>query len=126
MVQLKTIIVDDKWLIRSELKYMLSRYPSIKVVGEAENADEAIRLITEQKPDAVFLDIQMPGSSGFDLLDNLDIDFKLVFISAFKKYITEAKKYHPVEFLLKPINAEKLSKTINKLKKAMAIEGDGG
>jgi len=120
--QLKTIIVDDKWLVRSELKLLLSQYPSIDIVGEAGNIEEAEKLIAEEKPDVVFLDIQLPENTGFDLLDKLDVDFKIIFISAFNKYIPEAKKYHPVEFLLKPINAEKLSKTIKKLEKALAIE----
>ncbi len=122
MSQLKTIIVDDKWLVRSELKLLLGQYSSIDIVGEAGSVEEAMQLIAEQKPDAVFLDIQLPEYSGFDLLDKLDVDFKVIFISAFNKYIQEAKKYHPIEFLLKPINAEKLSKTINKLEKAIALE----
>ena len=123
MSPLKTIIVDEKWLIRSELKLLLSKYPNIDVVGEAENAEEAIRLFTEKKPDVVFLDIHLPEYSGFDLIDKLDIDCKIIFISAYNKYRAEAKKYHPIEFLLKPISAEKLSRTIKKLEKAMAFEG---
>ena len=123
MSPLKTIIVDDKWLIRSELKFLLSKYPNIDVVGEAENAEEAITLISEQKPDAVFLDIHLPEYSGFDLIDKLNIDCKIIFISAYNKYRTAAKKYHPIEFLVKPISAEKLSRTIKKLEKVMAFEG---
>ena len=125
MYQYRTVIVDDKWLIRTELKYMLSKYPSIKVIGEAETAAEAFELISETKPDVVFLDIQMPDFSGFDLLKKLNYKFKVIFISAYKQYMEESKKYHPVDFLLKPINVRKLSTTIQKLQETMAPEGKG-
>ena len=119
----KTIIVDDKWLFRSELKYMLEKDPSIKIVGEAENVDEAIKLISEKKPDVVFLDIHMPGLSGFDLLDTLNVEFKVIFISSYKQYMEKAQQYDHVDFLLKPINVKKLSRTIQKLKRSLALNG---
>jgi two-component system LytT family response regulator len=118
--QYNAIIVDDKWLFRSELKYMLREYPSINIVGEAGNTAEAMDLISEQKPDVIFLDIQMPGFSGFDLLDKIDSEFKVIFISSYKQYQETALKYNPVDFLLKPINSRKLSKTIQKLQESFA------
>ena len=66
MNPLKTIIIDDEWLVREELKTMLEQYPEIKVMGEAANVPQAIDLVKEVKPDVIFLDIQMPGASGFD------------------------------------------------------------
>lgn len=125
MCEYRTVIVDDKWLIRTELKYMLSKYPNIKVIGEAETATEAFELISETKPDVVFLDIHMPDFSGFDLLKKLNFTFKVIFISAYKKYMEESQKYHPVDFLLKPINVKKLSMTIQKLQETVAPEGTG-
>ena len=116
MDHLKAIIVDDIRLIRTELKHMLSEYPEIKVVGEAANADQASQLVSDLKPDVVFLDIHLPGHSGFDFLSNFNVDFKVIFISAFhNKYSKDAQKYKPVDFLMKPINKQKLSKAIQKL-----------
>ena len=83
MDQLKAIIIDDMRLIRTELKHLLSEYPDIKVVGEAANADTAVQLVFTLKPDVVFLDIYMPGQSGFEFLDNVKRDFNVIFISSF-------------------------------------------
>jgi len=113
MTPLKTIIVDDEWLIRSELKYMLNQYSKINVVGEAASLAEAIQLIQETIPDVVFLDIQMPGGSGFDLLEQVDVRFKIVFITAFDHYMKEARKLKAEAYLMKPISMERLSKVIN-------------
>ncbi len=116
MDQFKTIIVDDVRLIRKELKNMLNKYPNIQVVGEASNGEEAIQLISEVKPDLVFLDIHLPKLSGFDLLDRIDVDFKVIFISSFyDKFSAKAQHYNPVDFLMKPINKEKLSRAIGKI-----------
>ena len=116
MEPLRTLIVDDVRLIRVELKMILSDYPEIEVIGEASNVREAKYMISELKPDVVFLDIQLPGPSGFDLLDQIEVNFKLVFISSyFDQYYEKAKKYNPVDFLTKPISKEKLVTAISKL-----------
>ena len=116
MKQLKTLIVDDIRLIRVELRMILNEYEVFDIIGEASNVEDARTLISELKPDVVFLDIQMPGLTGFDLLDEIDIDFKLVFISSyFDQYYEKATKYAPVDFLTKPINKDKLETVINKL-----------
>ncbi len=116
MEPLRTLIVDDVRLIRVELKMILSEYPEIDIIGEASNVREAKYLISELKPDVVFLDIQLPGPSGFDLLDRIEVNFKLVFISSyFDQYYEKAKKYNPVDFLTKPISKEKLVTAISKL-----------
>jgi two-component system LytT family response regulator len=126
MSPIRALIVDDKWLVRSELRYMLKPYVNIEIIGEAENGREATQLIQDEKPDVIFLDIHLPDDSGFDLVERLKPDCKIVFISAYNKFLTEAKKYRPIEFLLKPINAKKLSKTIEKLEKALAEDPIGG
>lgn len=115
MNRLKTLIIDDEWLIRSELKTMLDQYPNIDVIGEAANVMEAIKLYEAMKPDLVFLDIHMPRGSGFDFLDQVNGDFKLVFITAFDQYLDEAKKYQAIDYLMKPISKDKLLKVIQKL-----------
>ncbi len=111
----KTLIIEDEWLIRAELKSMLSHYPHIQVVGEAASMAEAIKLYNQLKPDLVLLDIQLPGGSGFDFLDRVNGHFKLVFITAFDQYLEEAKRYQALEYLMKPISKRKLSKVIQKL-----------
>jgi two-component system, LytTR family, response regulator len=111
----KILIVDDEWLIRSELRDLLTQYHNIRVVGEAGSVDDAERLIDDIKPDVVFLDIQMPGKSGFELLDRRGRTFQVVFISAFNQYMEAAQKYNPVDYLLKPISKPQLAQVIQKL-----------
>jgi len=115
MNRLRTLIIDDEWLIRSELKTMLDQYPNIDVIGEAANLNEAVKLCEALKPDLVFLDIHIPGGSGFDFLSRVNGDFKLVFITAFDQYLDEAKKYRAIDYLMKPISKDKLSRVIRKL-----------
>ena len=119
MKRLKALIIDDVRLIRTELKMILRDYQEIEVIGEAGNVNDTLKLIREQKPDVLFLDIHLPGPSGFDLLDIIDVDLKIIFISSyFHKYSTKAKKYNPVGFLSKPISKEKLSEAIKKINRA--------
>lgn len=115
MNRIKTLIIDDEWLIRSELKTMLTQYSNIDVIGEAANVTEAVKLCTDLKPDLVFLDIHIPGGSGFNFLSRVNGDFKLVFITAFDQYLDEAKNYRAIDYLMKPINREKLARVIQKL-----------
>ena len=115
MNPIKTLIIDDEWLIRTELKNMLMQYPNITVIGEAANITDAIKLHNDLKPDLVFLDIQLPGGSGFDFLSRVNGDFKLVFITAFDQFLNEAKQYRAIGYLMKPISKDKLSRVIRKL-----------
>lgn len=115
MNRIKTLIIDDEWLIRSELKTMLVQYPNIDVIGEAANVMEAVNLCEAMKPDLVFLDIQLPGGSGFDFLARVNGSFKLVFITAFDQFLNEAKQYRAIDYLMKPISKDKLSRVIRKL-----------
>lgn len=115
MNPIKTLIIDDEWLIRTELKDMLMQYPNIDVIGEAANLTDAIKLHNDLKPDLVFLDIQLPGGSGFDFLSRVNGDFKLVFITAFDQFLNEAKQHRAVDYLMKPISKDKLSRVIRKL-----------
>ena len=115
MNPIKTLIIDDEWLIRTELKDMLMQYPNINIIGEAANIDDAIKLHNDLKPDLVFLDIHMPGGSGFDFLSRVNGDFKLVFITAFDQFLNEAKQYRAIDYLMKPISKDKLSRVIRKL-----------
>jgi two-component system LytT family response regulator len=115
MQPLKTVIVDDEWLVRSELRTMLAGYPEIAVAGEAANVEQAIPLIRAIQPAVIFLDIQMPGASGFDLLDQVDTAAKIIFITAYDKYALRAFEVNALDYLLKPISTERLQKAIKRL-----------
>ncbi|MDZ7292724.1 MAG: LytTR family DNA-binding domain-containing protein [candidate division KSB1 bacterium] len=116
MQPLKTIIVDDEWLVRTELKTMLASHPELAVVGEAGDVAQAIPLIQNTQPEVIFLDIQMPGASGFDLLEQTDITAKIIFITAYDKYALRAFEVNALDYLLKPISKERLAKAIQRLR----------
>jgi two-component system LytT family response regulator len=122
MNQLRTLIIDDEWLIRLELRKMLSQYPSINVVGEAANLTEAVRALKETKPDLVFLDIQMPGGSGFDFLEQVEINFKIIFVTAYTQHFARATKYQAIDYLLKPISQERLARAMQELSNCLHSE----
>lgn len=112
---LKTIIVEDEKTSREILKNYLSKYcPSVEIVGEAENIDEALVLIRNNELDLLFLDVEMPYGSGFDLLDKFDkIDFEVVFVTAYNQYAIDALNNHASYYLLKPISIDELIKSVD-------------
>jgi two-component system LytT family response regulator len=109
------IIVDDERLARNELKKMLTEYAEIEVIGEAGHADEAVKLIEELGPDILFLDIQMPAKTGFDLLAELDTVPTVIFTTAHDEYALKAFEVNALDYLLKPIDPKRLSDAIQKL-----------
>lgn len=113
--QIKAVIVDDERLIRKDLRKMLAKYPEIQVVGEANNVEKAIEVIKETKPDVVFLDIRMPGGSGFELLDRIEVTFKVIFITAYDEYAIRAFEVKALDYLLKPIHPNRLAEAIRRL-----------
>lgn len=116
MKMIKTIIVDDERSARLELKRALSAFPDIQVIGEAANADEAELLITERMPDLVLLDVQMPGRSGFELLESLSGIPMIIFVTAYDKYAFKAFEVSAIDYLLKPVRDERLVKTIDQVR----------
>ena len=115
---MRAIIVDDERLARNELKRLLENFPSIEVVGEAANTEEASQLIEELQPDVAFLDIQMPTMDGFQFLDHLiNRDFPVVITTAYDEYAIKALKHEAIDYLLKPIDSDDLNQTIEKIKK---------
>lgn len=114
---LRAIIIDDEPKGRSILQKLMALHaPLLTVVGMAANADDGLALIDSHKPDVVFLDVEMPGKSGFDLLRELgNISFKVVFVSAHNHYSLKAIKFHAFDYLLKPIDVDELKQTIAKL-----------
>src|SRR3990172_3700265 len=112
---MKALIVDDERLARVELKRLLQPFKDINVVGEAVNVEDALEKITQLSPDLIFLDIQMPGKSGFDLLEELDSVPTVVFTTAYDEYALKAFEYNALDYLLKPIEPKRLEETVNKL-----------
>ncbi len=112
---MRALIVDDERLARKELMKLLEEHPSIEVVGEATNADEADKMIEELNPDLLFLDIQMPGQTGFQLLESLDAVPLVVFTTAYDEFALKAFEVNALDYLLKPITAERLSDAVNKI-----------
>lgn len=115
MNKIKTILVDDERLARTELKNMLSSFENIQVVAEAENVTEAIEAIKKHNPDVIFLDIQMPGESGFDLVSKLQTNAKIIFVTAFNEYAIRAFEVNALDYLLKPINPDRLKSALERL-----------
>jgi two-component system, LytTR family, response regulator len=112
---MKAIIIDDERLARVELRRLLTPFKEINIVGEAVNVDDALKKISELNPDLVFLDIQMPGKNGFELLEELDSVPKVVFTTAYDEYALKAFEYNALDYLLKPIEPKRLEETIKKI-----------
>jgi len=102
-------------LSRIELISMLKHFENIYVIGEADNVDLAIKQIEEHKPDLVFLDIQMPGKSGFDLLDEIEVEAKIIFVTAYDEYAIRAFEVNALDYLPKPVSQERLTKTVERI-----------
>lgn len=118
---MKALIVDDERLARKELIGLLQAYDQVEVVGEAANADEAEQRINELRPDLVFLDINMPGRDGFQLLESLDHAPHVIFVTAYDERAVDAFKVNALDYLMKPIDPARLEAAVAKLPKV----GDG-
>jgi two-component system LytT family response regulator len=114
-VAMKALIIDDERIARVELRRLLTAHPEIEIVGEARNGNEALKQITALRPDVVFLDVQMPGMSGFELLERLDEPPQVVFTTAFDQHALKAFEANALDYLLKPIAPERLANAVRKL-----------
>ena len=113
--QWRTIIVDDERLARQKLRSMLAAHPEIQIAGEADSVETAMQLIAQTQPELVFLDIQMPGESGFDLLNRLTQPIRVIFVTAFDEYAIRAFEVNALDYLLKPVNPERLAAALARL-----------
>src|SRR6476659_8154429 len=114
---MKAIIIDDERLARTELSKLLQDFPEIEIVDEASNADEGIQKIENHNPDLVFLDIQMPGKTGFDMLSELDHSPQVIFTTAYDEYALKAFEVNALDYLLKPVEPRRLADAVEKLRK---------
>lgn len=121
--KLKTVIVEDEELARKLLKTFLSTNEKIDVIAECENGFEGIKTINELKPDLVFLDIQMPKITGFEMLELLDHKPQIIFATAYDDYALKAFDFNAADYLLKPYSKERLFEAVDKV--AAKIEKEG-
>jgi two-component system response regulator LytT len=118
--QIRTVVVDDEQLARDELCFLLGRIEGIEVVAQAADGVEALQVIEEHAPDVVMLDIQMPGLTGFEVAKRLlraGIESQFVFVTAFDRHAIEAFEVNAVDYLLKPVEADRLSTTVERVRR---------
>ncbi|MEI7588033.1 MAG: response regulator [Chitinophagia bacterium] len=119
---IKAIIIDDERLARNELKKLLAEHPEIQIIDEASNVDEGVEKIDLSRPDLIFLDIQMPGKTGFDLLAELEKAPKVIFTTAYDEFALKAFEVNALDYLLKPIDPKRLADAIQKLQAEIQLE----
>ena len=110
------LIVDDERLARLELRRLLAAHPEVEIVGEARNAEEALELAPKLAPDVLFLDIQMPGMTGFDLLERLEDVPQVIFTTAYDAYALKAFEVNALDYLLKPVAPARLAAALAKVR----------
>lgn len=120
---IKAIIIDDENLARQDLISLLEKHPEIDIIGEAANSIEAKKMIEESDPELIFLDIQMPGKDGFELLAELKTNAKIIFVTAYDEYAIKAFEVDAQDYLLKPVNSQRLATAIERIKSSKAEKG---
>jgi two-component system response regulator LytT len=124
-MDLRTVVVDDEQLAREELCFLLERAGGVEIVGQAGNGVEGLRLVGQQKPDLLLLDVQMPGLNGFEVAHRLmDADLlpNLVFVTAYDQYALDAFKVNAVDYLLKPVDAGRLEETLERVRRRVETD----
>lgn len=121
---MNALLVDDERLARQELRRLLSAHGDVSIVGEAVNTDEAVERLADATIDLVFLDIQMPGGSGFDVLERLDRVPLVVFTTAFDEYAVRAFEVNAFDYLMKPVGPERLASVLDKARTTLAAPRD--
>ncbi len=118
---MKTLIIDDERLARSELRRLLAAHPEVEVVGEAADVEAARGAIAGLRPDLIFLDVQMPGADGFELLDSLEPPVPhVIFATAYDEFAVKAFEFNALDYLLKPVDPQRLAAALGKLAGAPA------
>lgn len=121
---MKALVVEDSRIAREGLVRMLKKYPAVDVIGEADHSGTALQLIEQSHPEVIFLDIHMPGESGFELLEKLDYSPRIIFTTAYSEYAIKSFDFHTIDYLLKPISHERLEQAIAKLMSSEKAESE--
>jgi len=116
---MKALIIDDERLARNGLRRLLKAHSDVEIAGEAGNADEGLRAIREMNPDVVFLDVEMPGGGGFELLEEADDVPVTIFTTAYDRYAVRAFEASALDYLVKPISPERLNSSLGKARGAL-------
>jgi two-component system LytT family response regulator len=116
MTNLKAIIVDEERLARVNLKRLLLPFPEIEIAGEASSCTGALELISLHNPQLIFLDLQLHGETGFDLMELIDNSIKIIFVTAYDENAIHTFKVNAVDYLTKPVNQERLREAIERVK----------
>ncbi len=127
--ELRTVVVDDEQLARDELCFLLQQLGGIEIIAQAGNGVEALRVIEEYQPDLVMLDVQMPGLTGFEVARRVvqaGLDSHVVFVTAFDQYAIDAFEVNAVDYLLKPVEAARLSTAVDRVRKRRATAAANG
>lgn len=121
---MRVIVIDDERLARQEMKKQLKEFAHIDVIGECSNGEEAIKKIHDLRPDLIFLDIQMPGMDGFDMLDQLEYIPKVIFVTAYDEFALKAFEVNALDYLLKPIESTRLEEALRKIESESVIDNE--
>lgn len=121
-MKIKTLIVDDEKLARKGLAQLLTKFDEIELTGEAANVDEAVRMIDKLKPDLIFLDIEMPEKSGFDLLEELIDVPHVIFTTAYNEFAIKAFEVNALDYILKPVTEVRLQESLLRIKRLMTSD----
>ncbi|HYN07568.1 MAG TPA: LytTR family DNA-binding domain-containing protein [Vicinamibacterales bacterium] len=122
---IRVMVVDDEQLAREELCFLLGEAGAVEIVGQATDGVEALRMAGDLRPDVVFLDVQMPGLTGFEVARRLieaDVPVQLVFVTAFDQYAIDAFTVNAVDYVLKPVDADRLEQTLERVRRRKASE----
>lgn len=117
-MKINVVVVDDEKHARDRLKKLLAPVKGLDIAGEASDGIQAVRIIDEKDPDVVFLDIQMPGATGFEVLEKITVSPKIIFVTAFDQYAVQAFEKNAVDYILKPFSKERIHKALQKVMKS--------
>ena len=123
---LRVVVVDDEPLARAVVREYLSAHPGIEVVAECANGFEAVKAVTELSPDLIFLDVQMPKLSGFEVLELLGREVPVIFTTAYDQYALRAFEVHAVDYLLKPFSEDRFAEALSRARERRQARAPGG
>lgn len=121
---MKAVIIDDERLARNELSRLIKENTKINIIGEADSPEKGIEMVESLKPDLIFLDINMPGMDGFQLLEELSYIPEVIFVTAYDEYAIKAFEFNALDYLLKPVEPARLVAAVDKLEKELKQRND--